>query len=154
MRAKYCRCKNTYTMTKCNERKCKFPDYWSQGIGSLTGGGVSNVDNQSTDRTESNDRAGLWDVVVGGGVLTVNIVDGTNALPNFFPAGNYSFTQDDTTGSGSGTILLLTVENGDVIGFSSVSEAGSGYQIGDEITMSQESGFSVTAVIVEVDSIM
>jgi len=61
MRAKYCRCKNTYTMTKCNERKCEFPDYWSQGIGSLTGGTESNVDNQSSERNESSDRAGLWD---------------------------------------------------------------------------------------------
>ncbi len=141
-------------MTKCNERKCKFPDYWSQGIGSLTGGGVSNVNNQSSDRTESNDRAGLWDVVVGGGILTISIVDGTNALPSYFPTGNYAFTQDETTGSGSGAVLLITVENGDVTGFSAVSIAGSGYQVGDEITMSQQNGFSVTAVIVEVDSIM
>lgn len=58
MRAKYCKCKNTYTMTKCND-KCQAPDYWSQGLGSLTGGTESNVDNQSSERNESNDRAGL-----------------------------------------------------------------------------------------------
>ena len=154
MRAKYCKCKNTYTMTKCNEKKCQAPDYWSQGLGSLTGGVVSNVDNQSTERTESNDRAGLWDVVVGGGVLMVSIVDGTNALPSYFPTAHYAFTQDETTGSGSGAVLLITVENGDVTGFSAVSVAGSGYQVGDEITMSQQNGFSITAVIVEVDSII
>ncbi len=61
MRAKYCKCKNTYTMTKCNEKKCQAPDYWSQGLGSLTGGTESNVDNQSSERNESSDRAGLWD---------------------------------------------------------------------------------------------
>jgi hypothetical protein len=61
MRAKYCKCKNTYTMTKCNERKCPTPDYWGQGLGSLTGGTVSNTDNQSEERTNNNDRAGLWD---------------------------------------------------------------------------------------------
>ena len=61
MKAWYCKCKNTYTMTKCNEKKCQAPDYWSQGLGSLTGGTISNVDNQSSERTDSNDRAGLWD---------------------------------------------------------------------------------------------
>lgn len=48
-------------MTKCDKKKCQAPDYWSQGLGSLTGGTVSNTDNQSTERTESNSRAGLWD---------------------------------------------------------------------------------------------
>lgn len=48
-------------MTKCNERKCPTPDYWGQGLGSLTGGTESNVDNQSSERNESSDRAGLWD---------------------------------------------------------------------------------------------
>jgi len=48
-------------MTKCNENKCQAPDYWSQGLGSLTGGTESNVDNQSSERNESSDRAGLWD---------------------------------------------------------------------------------------------
>jgi len=154
MRAKYCKCKNTYTMTKCNERKCPTPDYWGQGLGSLTGGTISNVDNQSTDRTDSNERAGLWDEVIGGGILTVSIIDGNNALPNYFPTAHYAFTQDNTTGLGSGAILLITVESGEATAFKSVNTAGSGYQVGDEITMSQQNGFSVTAVIVEVDSII
>ena len=34
MRAKYCKSKNTYTVKSCN--KCNCPDYWEQGIGSLT----------------------------------------------------------------------------------------------------------------------
>jgi hypothetical protein len=35
MRAKYCKCKNTYTISHCNENKCKTPWYWKQGIGSI-----------------------------------------------------------------------------------------------------------------------
>lgn len=35
MRAKYCKCLNTYTMEKC---ECEHtPKYWEQGIGSLVG---------------------------------------------------------------------------------------------------------------------
>ena len=38
MRAVYCKCKNTYSI-KCdknkNNSKCKAPDYWKQGIGSI-----------------------------------------------------------------------------------------------------------------------
>jgi hypothetical protein len=60
MRAEFCKCKNTYTMNNCDKSKCHAPSYWGQGIGSLTGGTVSNVDNQSSERTDSNDRAGLW----------------------------------------------------------------------------------------------
>ena len=37
-RAKYCKCKNTYTINGCdNNRKCISPEYWKQGIGSITG---------------------------------------------------------------------------------------------------------------------
>ena len=141
-------------MTKCNEKKCQAPDYWSQGLGSLTGGGVSNVDNQSSERTESNDRAGLWDVVVGGGVLSVSITDGDNALPSFLPDANWSFTQDSTTGSGEGAVFSISTVGGNATGINAITNAGSGYQVGDEITLSQQNGFSVTAVIVEVDSII
>jgi hypothetical protein len=34
MRAKYCKCKNTYTTADC-DRDCNAPYYWKQGIGSL-----------------------------------------------------------------------------------------------------------------------
>jgi hypothetical protein len=38
MRAVYCKCRNTYSI-KCdknkNNSKCKAPDYWKQGIGSI-----------------------------------------------------------------------------------------------------------------------
>jgi len=36
-RAKYCKCKNTYTINECKKSKCKQPYYWSQGIGSIGG---------------------------------------------------------------------------------------------------------------------
>ena len=32
MKAKYCKCKNTYTNKDC-DKECKSPYYWSQGIG-------------------------------------------------------------------------------------------------------------------------
>lgn len=34
MKAFYCKTKNTYTIEDC---KCDCPEYWKQGIGSLTG---------------------------------------------------------------------------------------------------------------------
>ncbi len=37
-RAKYCKCKNTYTIKGCkNKKKCKQPYYWNQGIGFIGG---------------------------------------------------------------------------------------------------------------------
>ena len=59
MRAKYCKCKNTYTTEDCkyNNKRCNTPDYWSQGVGSLISNGVSVVDNTSSERIISNDRS-------------------------------------------------------------------------------------------------
>lgn len=34
--AKYCKCLNTYTINKCDKKKCKAPEYWKQGIGQIT----------------------------------------------------------------------------------------------------------------------
>ena len=45
MRAKYCKCKNTYTIDKCDCDKEQFY-YWSQGIGSTINQGNSNVINE------------------------------------------------------------------------------------------------------------
>ena len=56
MKAKFCKCKNTYTINKCKKSDCHAPSYWGQGIGSLTGGTISNVDNQSEERSSSNER--------------------------------------------------------------------------------------------------
>ena len=53
MRAKYCKCKNTYTIKGCKSRKCKTPYYWSQGIGSIhINNHVSTILNQDTERVE------------------------------------------------------------------------------------------------------
>ena len=34
MKAKYCKCLNTYTIDKCKKKRCSVPYYWEQGIGS------------------------------------------------------------------------------------------------------------------------
>ena len=34
MRAKYCKCKNTYCISCCKD--CNAADYWKQGIGVIT----------------------------------------------------------------------------------------------------------------------
>ena len=34
MKAKYCKCLNTYTIDKCKKTKCQAPYYWEHGIGS------------------------------------------------------------------------------------------------------------------------
>lgn len=39
-KATYCKCKNTYTISKCDKRNCKENPYWKQGIGNI-GGKVS-----------------------------------------------------------------------------------------------------------------
>lgn len=88
-----------------------------------------------------------------GGVLTINITSGTNALPSNFPTGNYGFTQDSTDGSGSGAVLIITCVGGNATALSSITAAGSGYTVGDEITLVQQNGFSVNPVVAEITSI-
>ena len=71
MRAKYCKCKNTYTIKDCKSKHCKTPYYWSQGIGSL-----HNNDHQSTinniDTEITNTRtASAKDVNTGGDVTNI-----------------------------------------------------------------------------------
>lgn len=54
MRAKYCKCKNTYTIKGCKSKKCKTPYYWSQGIGSIhIDNHVSTIVNEDTERVET-----------------------------------------------------------------------------------------------------
>lgn len=36
-RAKYCKCLNTYTIDKCDKKRCKESEYWKQGIGDIGG---------------------------------------------------------------------------------------------------------------------
>ena len=35
-KAVYCRCRNTYSIECKDKDDCPYPDYWKQGIGSLT----------------------------------------------------------------------------------------------------------------------
>jgi hypothetical protein len=54
MRAKYCKCKNTYSIKGCKSKKCKAPYYWSQGIGSIhINNHVSTIVNEDTERVET-----------------------------------------------------------------------------------------------------
>ena len=53
MRAKYFKCKNTYTIKGCKSKKCNSPYYWSQGIGSIhINNHVSTILNEDTERVE------------------------------------------------------------------------------------------------------
>ena len=61
MKAIYCKSKDTYTNECDCEDTAKCPAYWKQGIGSLIENGVSNINNTSSPRTTSSDRAGLPD---------------------------------------------------------------------------------------------
>ena len=44
MKAKYCKCLNTYTIDKCDRTKCNAPYYWEQGIGSTITENPSTID--------------------------------------------------------------------------------------------------------------
>lgn len=49
MRAKYCKCKNTYTTENC-DRYCNAPYYWQQGIGSLVNQGDSIISHEPQEK--------------------------------------------------------------------------------------------------------
>jgi len=117
MRAKYCKCKNTYTMTKCNN-KCQAPDYWSQGLGSLTGGTVFN-------------KTG---VIETGEVVFVEILEGGELLAGT-PDYLINMSQSSTSGSGNGAYIRLNVVDEEAVSFGNVSAAGSGYAVGDTINL-------------------
>ena len=44
-KARYCKCKNTYTINNCDEANCSAFYYWYQGIGSLTTPIIPDTDN-------------------------------------------------------------------------------------------------------------
>ena len=53
-KAVYCKCKNTYSINcgKNNDKNCKTPHYWSQGIGRINALPVINeVFGQTFDKT-------------------------------------------------------------------------------------------------------
>jgi hypothetical protein len=46
MNAKYCKCKNTYTISGCNKERCDARFYWRQGIGGFC---ADNLDYLTTE---------------------------------------------------------------------------------------------------------
>lgn len=68
MRAKYCKCKNTYTIKNCKDKKCKTPYYWSQGIGSIHADDhnstITNIDTTKTYTRTATEK----DVNIGGDI--------------------------------------------------------------------------------------
>ena len=56
MDSTFCKRDNTYKHYCDCDDTAKCPAYWKQGIGSLTGNGISNVDNISETRNSSNSR--------------------------------------------------------------------------------------------------
>lgn len=68
MRAKYCKCKNTYTIKGCKSKHCKAPYYWSHGIGSLHNQNhQSTIVNVDTEKTLTR-TASTKDVNTGGDI--------------------------------------------------------------------------------------
>lgn len=137
MRAKYCRCKNTYTMTKCNENKCQAPDYWSQGLGSLTGGTVFN-------------KTGTIEV---GTIVSVEIVDGGELLAGA-PDHVLNLGQSSTDGEGTGAFILLDFVNQEAVSFESVNVEGERYSVGDTINLTTGNLVTVREPIVRVTEIV
>ena len=118
-------------MTKCNEKKCQAPDYWSQGLGSLTGGTVFN-------------KTGLIET---GEVVSVEILEGGELLAGV-PDYLLNMTQSSTSGSGSGVSIRLNVVDEEAVSFGDVSNAGSGYAIGDTINLTTAVHVEETVVLV------
>jgi hypothetical protein len=121
MRAKYCKCKNTYTMTKCNERKCPTPDYWGQGLGSLTGGSTFN-------------KTGVIEV---GTIVALELISGGSVVSGF-PDEIIQFHQSSTSGIGSGAAIQASVVDQQITSIDSVSNEGENFVIGDVITLQSE----------------
>ncbi len=53
MKATYCKCKNTYTINKCNKDVCPSFYYWKQGMGSDKSNTVSDINQIDTTRTNT-----------------------------------------------------------------------------------------------------
>ena len=146
MRAKYCKCKNTYTMTKCNERKCPTPDYWGQGLGSLTGGSTFN-------------KTGLIEVEVGT-IVNAELISGGRVVSQF-QDNVIRMDQESTSGFGSGAIVMIKIENEVGASYEGIrtqsgsSAKGVNFSVGD--TISVRSGISIedtVIVVTEIDAPM
>ena len=92
----------------------------------------------------------------GGGtgpVATISVVSGGSLLSFFPPNLNLAYNQVSTTGSGSGFVANMSHSGLAVSGIFALTNAGTGYAVGDQITIAQAQGFSQTNAVIEVVSI-
>jgi hypothetical protein len=92
----------------------------------------------------------------GGGtgpVATIIVISGGSLLSFFPPNLNTAYNQVSTTGSGSGFSANMSHSGLAVSGIFALTVAGSGYAVGDQITITQAQGFSQTNAVIEVASI-
>lgn len=108
-------------MTKCNERKCPTPDYWGQGLGSLTGGSTFN-------------KTGVIEV---GTIVALELINGGSVVSGF-PDEIIQFHQSSTSGIGSGAAIQASVVDQQITSIDSVSNEGENFVIGDVITLQSE----------------
>lgn len=108
-------------MTKCNERKCPTPDYWGQGLGSLTGGSTFN-------------KTGVIEV---GTIVALELISGGSVVSGF-PDEIIQFHQSSTSGIGSGAAIQASVVDQQITSIDSVSNEGENFVIGDVITLQSE----------------
>lgn len=108
-------------MTKCNERKCPTPDYWGQGLGSLTGGSTFN-------------KTGVIEV---GTIVALELISGGSVVSGF-PDEIIQFHQSSTSGIGSGAAIQASVVDQQITSIDSVSNEGENFVVGDVITLQSE----------------
>lgn len=98
----------------------------------------------------------VFDNAVGGGtgaVATISVVSGGSLLTFFPPNLNTAYNQVSTTGSGSGFQANMSHTGLAVSGIFALTNGGTGYAVGDQITITQAQGFSLTDAVIEVVSI-
>ena len=88
-----------------------------------------------------------------GAVATISVVSGGSLLSFFPPNLNTAYNQVSTTGSGSGFSANMSHTGLAVSGIFGLSDGGTGYAVGDQITITQAQGFSQTDAVIEVVSI-
>jgi len=88
-----------------------------------------------------------------GAVATISVVSGGSLLSFFPPNLNTAYNQVSTTGSGSGFSANMSHTGLAVSGIFGLTSGGTGYAVGDQITITQAQGFSQTDAVIEVVSI-
>ena len=88
-----------------------------------------------------------------GPVATISVVSGGSLLSFFPPNLNTAYNQVSTTGSGSGFSANMSHSGLAVSGIFGLTNGGTGYAVGDQITITQAQNFSQTNAVIEVVSI-